>query len=105
MKRILDCIKDHSVVETIKRTWSETKDITDVSKWLVIKKAILQHNMKLEREKKRPALWLEEILFTYLYPRLDENVSKGINHLLKSPWCVHPKTGKICVVFNPDHVA
>jgi DNA primase small subunit len=45
-----------------------------------------------------------EVVFTYLYPRLDANVSKGINHLLKSPWCVHPKTGKICVPFNPEHV-
>jgi DNA primase small subunit len=47
---------------------------------------------------------IEEIKLQYSYPRLDINVSKGLNHLLKSPFCVHPKTGKICIPFNVNTV-
>lgn len=36
---------------------------------------------------------IEEVVLGYLYPRLDVHVTEQRNHLLKSPWVVHPKTG------------
>ncbi|XP_017760543.1 PREDICTED: DNA primase small subunit [Eufriesea mexicana] len=47
---------------------------------------------------------IEEIMLQYAYPRLDIHVSKGMNHLLKSPFCIHPKTGKVCIPFNANTV-
>lgn len=47
---------------------------------------------------------VEEIKIQYCYPRLDVNVTKGFNHLLKSPFSIHPKTGKVSIVFKPGNV-
>uniref|UniRef100_H2RL95 DNA primase n=1 Tax=Takifugu rubripes TaxID=31033 RepID=H2RL95_TAKRU len=46
----------------------------------------------------------KEIMLQYCYPRLDVNVSKGVNHLLKSPFSVHPKTGRISVPIDLEEL-
>ncbi|GAA5959939.1 hypothetical protein JCM3765_000653 [Sporobolomyces pararoseus] len=54
----------------------------------------------------------QDIIVQYTYPRIDTEVSRKLNHLLKAPFCVHPGTGKVCVPilasqiddFNPDTV-
>lgn len=69
--------------------------------------AIIQKREKDIREKKKYKNCqnvTREIMLQYCYPRLDVNVSTGVNHLLKSPFCVHPKTGGICVPIDPEKV-
>lgn len=47
---------------------------------------------------------IEDIKLQYLYPRIDAEVSKHQNHLLKSPFVVHPGTGRVCVPVDPSKV-
>eukprot|EP00879_Flechtneria_rotunda_P032488 GHRR01035701.1.p1 GENE.GHRR01035701.1~~GHRR01035701.1.p1 ORF type:complete len:267 (+),score=123.45 GHRR01035701.1:919-1719(+) len=76
------------------RRWDElVKLVTEQYQWLRHEKQYQRANA-LEK-------CLSDILFAYSYPRLDVEVTKKMNHLLKAPFCVHPKTGKICVPIDP----
>lgn len=45
--------------------------------------------------------FLKIFLLSYTFPKLDEKVTSTINHLLKSPFSVHPKSGYIAVPIDP----
>eukprot|EP00878_Enallax_costatus_P046110 GHUV01055710.1.p1 GENE.GHUV01055710.1~~GHUV01055710.1.p1 ORF type:complete len:320 (+),score=108.01 GHUV01055710.1:265-1224(+) len=72
-------------------------------RWNELEKTVNDKALRLQfdnqREKFRKCL--SDNIFAYSYPRLDVEVTEKMNHLLKAPFCVHPKTGKVCVPIDP----
>ena len=53
---------------------------------------------------RRTANMVEDIVFAHRYPRLDIAVSRHLNHLLKAPFAIHPKTGRVCTPMDISKV-
>ena len=47
---------------------------------------------------------LDETVLAYVWPRIDINVTKGLNHLIKAPFVAHPKTQRIAVPLQRDEL-
>eukprot|EP01127_Copromyxa_protea_P021998 TRINITY_DN7717_c0_g1_i1.p1 TRINITY_DN7717_c0_g1~~TRINITY_DN7717_c0_g1_i1.p1 ORF type:complete len:409 (+),score=82.96 TRINITY_DN7717_c0_g1_i1:77-1303(+) len=81
-------------------SWEGEKNGNSMDRWLSLETTFKNYSAK-KRNWKNP---LHDIVFTYTYPRLDINVSKQMNHLLKSPFVIHPGTGRVCVPIDIKNV-
>ncbi|GLG98638.1 DNA primase small subunit [Gryllus bimaculatus] len=100
MAKFLNVIEDEDLKE-VQDKFFEHRCSRD--RWFAFMEYIkeLQDTGNLKRVHKHI---VEEIMIQYLYPRLDSNVSKSVNHLLKCPFSVHADTGKIAIPFDPKDV-
>eukprot|EP00002_Diphylleia_rotans_P040207 TRINITY_DN9482_c0_g1_i1.p1 TRINITY_DN9482_c0_g1~~TRINITY_DN9482_c0_g1_i1.p1 ORF type:complete len:461 (-),score=75.36 TRINITY_DN9482_c0_g1_i1:212-1594(-) len=98
---VISSIGNQVLQDQISMTWS-TSSLSPVQKWEQLKMTLKENAAKF----KLPTdAIVASIIVRHTYPRFDVKVSESSEHLLKSPFCAHPKTGKICIPIEPRKCA
>ncbi|RDA95027.1 hypothetical protein CP533_2088 [Ophiocordyceps camponoti-saundersi (nom. inval.)] len=107
-EKLLQLLPDRTLNDSLRRKWqSKTSDrIDSTSRWADIDEVAKKAGAGANNLDARALLEAkQDVVLEYSYPRLDVEVSKKLNHLLKSPFVVHPGTGRVCVPIDTSKLA
>ncbi|GMM35779.1 DNA primase subunit [Saccharomycopsis crataegensis] len=99
---LLPMISDKNLRALLKDHWTNSPGRSSFEKWKDIKTIYENNSSKIIKNFgiQNFQNMREDIIIETLYPRLDIEVSRQLIHLLKSPFCIHPGTGNVCVPFD-----
>lgn len=98
VEKLIKMVSDETCRKELQKQFSSMPGADSATIWNAFKSHFESMRVRGQLKPKIKHV-IEEVQVAMLYPRLDINVSKGTNHLLKAPFCIHPKTGKVCVPF------
>ncbi len=100
-ERLLQLLPDKALNDALRKKWASAPDRPSSRKWADID-ALAQTGVSKTLDTGKLKEAKQDVLLEYTYPRLDVEVGKKRIHLLKSPFVVHPGTGRVCVPITGD---